>query len=207
MPEVYPFDRLMPATERWLLRGRTIAGGVNLLGEGRLGRNDGGGIWTCWMTDIALDTPEQMRIARGLEARLQGGLTSIIVPACDEGAGSPARSGGWQADYAVATAAALRATELDVEFTVGRPLKDGWKFSIDHPTVGKRLYMISEVDAADGGEQTIRFVPPLREAVTDEALDFNDPGCLMRLANPDDFIGPLDALHESTANAVWVEYF
>lgn len=207
MPETYPFDRLSPASERWLLRGRTIGGGVNLYGEARQARNDGGGIWVCWMNDIAVETPEQLRLARGLEARLDGGATEIIVPAFEGPVGVMPQDGAWQGDYEIATAAALRATEIEVGITVGLPLGEGMKFSIVHPTMNKRLYVIAAASAVVAGVQTLTIRPPLREAVTDEAVDLNDLGCLMKLANADDFLGALDAQHESTANAVWVEAF
>jgi hypothetical protein len=82
-------------------------------------------------------------------------------------------------------------------------LEGGERFSITHPTRGRRLYTISRVD---GDDITIR--PPLREACdSGTELDFTHPSVVCRLANPDDFLGALDLNKNLIATAVWVEAF
>jgi hypothetical protein len=219
--DVYPFDALPPATERWLLDAVTIGGGLPASGPAALARTDGGGLWTCWMNDIALETRAQIKAARALEAILDAGATNIIVPAFEwafspelvtHSDSSPFSDGSWYSSSPVeaelTAIAALRATVLSASFAGGVPLEAGERFSIVHPTRNKRLYTVARVLEADGDDYSIEIRPPLREAVTASTeLDFSNPGCVMRLANPKEFLGAIDATLSSTANAVWVEAF
>lgn len=219
--DVYPFDLLPPAKERWRLTAVALHGGVSVAGASSLARTDGGGFWMCWMDNIELINRQQIKAARALEAVLDGGVSSIIVPAFEwafspelvtHADGSPFSDGSQYqtspVEAGVMAAAPLRATVLEAGFVGGVPLEAGERFSILHPNRNKRLYTVARVLASSGGEYRIEIRPPLREAVTKDAdMDFADPGCLMRLANPDDFLGAIDAHHESTANAVWVEAF
>lgn len=207
MTERFPVETLTPASERWRLVGTTVSGGVNLIGFPGLARTDGGGLWMCWMDDIELVTPAEIKAARALELRLDEGVTTLEVPAFEGPTGVVPPGAGWRAIYAAAAPAALRATTLTITRSVGMALTGGEKFTIVHPTMGARIYGVAEVTATDGPDQTIKIRPPLREAVTDEAIDFNDPRCRMRLANPEEFLGALDASHESSAKAIWVESF
>lgn len=205
--ETYPFDLMPPETERWRLTGVTISGGIPTAGAPGLARTDGGGFWTCWMTNIDLYTREQLKAARALEARLDGGLTPIIVPQFEVPFSAIPEGVDWLFTSAFAAPAPRRATTLSVQHGVGAPLEGGERFSVTHPTMGKRLYGVAEVVSTSALAQVIKIRPPLREAVTTEALDFNTPGCVMRLANPDDFLGAIDAQHSMPANAVWMETF
>ncbi len=206
--EVYPFDLLPPATERWRLTATAINGGVPVNAPPRVARTDGGGFWMCWMSDIALDDAAQIKEARRLEAILDGGATEIEVP-CFEHATRKAPAEVEQA-MTVRLGAGLRATTLHVQHQDGYPFEGGERFSIRHPGKGLRLYTVARIDGTlegvGGLNQTIQIRPPLREgAGSNSAVEINNPGCKMRLANPDDFAGALDALHTSVANAIWVE--
>ncbi len=206
--EIYPFDLLPASTERWRLTATAINGGVAVSAPPRLARTDGGGFWMCWMSDIALDSAAQLREARRLEAILDSGATEIEVP-CFEHATRKAPAGVVQA-MTVRLAAGLRATTLHVQHQDGFPFAGGERFSIRHPTKGLRLYTVARIDGTSAGagglNQTIQIRPPLRQAASaNSAVEINKPGCKMRLANPDDFAGALDALHTSVANAIWAE--
>lgn len=219
--DAYPFDLLPPASERWRLTGVTLQGGVTISGAPTIARTDGGGFWTCWMNEIELVTRQQIKAARALEAVLDAGVTPIIVPAFEwvfspktvtHADGTPFSDGSYYqsspVNAVIAASAALRATVLDVTFVGGIPLEAGERFSLNHLTKGKRLYTVGRVLESSGPNLRIEVRPPLREATaagTD--MDFSTPGCVMRLGNPDEFLGAIDALHESSANAVWVEAF
>ncbi|MFZ4165177.1 hypothetical protein [Brevundimonas sp. NPDC058933] len=217
--DIYPFDLLPPATERWRLSSVALSGGVSPTRAPTLSRTDGGGFWMCWMNEIELITRPQIKAARALEASLDGGVTSIIVPAFDwvfspetvaHADGSPFEDGSLYLSSPVAATvtapAALRATILQAMFVGGGPLEAGERFSIIHPTKGKRLYTIARIRDRVADTYTLEIRPPLREAVLAGAeVDVSTPGCVMRLGNPDDFLGAIDALHESVANAIWVE--
>ena len=203
--DTFPKNILHPATEKWRLAGVSIGGGIPTAGAPGLSRTDGGGFWMCWQTDIAIDTPQELKTASQVDALLDGGTVAMIVPAFEE-ATRPVNAGvGVVVSCVTSTPAALRATAIDVYWADVIYAIGGEKFSITHPTKGKRLYRVMKVGPYSGGHQTLMIRPPLREAVTTEALDFNNPGCVMRLANPDDWLGPIDATHSSVANPVWVE--
>lgn len=217
--DVYPFDLLPPASERWRLSSVSLNGGINPSRAPTLARTDGGGFWMCWMNEIELVTRAQIKAARALEAILDGGAAFIVVPAFDwafspetvtHADGTPFADGSlYQSspvEAAVVVGAPLRATILQTLFLGGVPLEGGERFSITHPAKGKRLYTIARVRERLGDSYTVEIRPPLREAVSaGTVIDVSTPGCVMRIANPDDFLGPLDALHESVANAIWVE--
>lgn len=219
--DAYPFDLLPPGSERWRLTSVAISGGVRVASGPGLARTDGGGFWTCWMNEIELVTRAQIKAARALEAVLDGGVSSIVVPAFEwafspelvtHADGTPFADGSLYQTSSVASAttetAALRATSLRVSFVGGVPLEAGERFSIVHATKGKRLYTVARVQDVEPGGYRIEVRPPLREAVASGVgLDFSTPGCVMRLANPDEFLGAIDPHHESMANAVWVEAF
>jgi hypothetical protein len=79
----------------------------------------------------------------------------------------------------------LRATSLDLAILNAGDLVGGESFSIDHPTMGHRLYEIKTAIYDDDDLATITFNPPLREAVTSGTrLEFDRPRCTMRLVNP-----------------------
>lgn len=210
---VFPTDGVFdPETEIWRLRGVALDGSVSLGGSSTLTRTDGGGLWTCEQTGIELFTTEQLLAASALDMQLEAGASPIIVP-CFNWPLRPVPAGvDWSPALVLSADAARRATTLTVIITVGGPLTGGEPFSIVHPIRGKRLYRVHSADAAvlvDGVlTQTIRIRSPLREAsLAGTSLDFTTPGCLMRLANPDTWLSPLDAAHEQTASPVWVEYF
>lgn len=199
----WPTDVLNPRSEVWRLQGVALNGGVNTAGTSRLTRTDGGGLWTCEQSFL-LGTSAQRKAARALEAQLDGGAAYVDVPRFvgDDGPG-----GQWLIDVSFAAAAALRATTATVAITVGLPLTGGEAFSVDHATKGRRLYVVATAGDLTAGQQAITFRPPLREAVTTEALDFQTPSCRMRLANPEAFMGATDVSHMAEANAAWVEAF
>lgn len=212
--DVFPTaDLFDPETEAWKLRGVTIGGGVSVGGSAQLSRTDGGGLWTCEQTGIEIYTPEQLLAASALDMQMDGGSVPIVVP-CFNWPLRPVPAGvDWRVAIALIEDAALRATTLTVVLTVGSPLIGGEPFSITGPVHGKRLYRVhSQVSppVTTGGvtTQTVRIRPPTREAITaGTALDFERPGCVMRLTNPDGWLSPLDAGHEQVAQPTWVEHF
>jgi hypothetical protein len=92
-----------------------------------------------------------------------GYYQSVIEVLCDGGAGE-------------------RATSMSLTLVRSGDLVGGEAFSIDHETVGWRMYEIATVDYAEDGQVNITFLPPLREAIADGAsLEFERPCCTMRL--------------------------
>lgn len=214
---------LFPAIEvRWRLMHRTIQGGIPVELGPRVTGTTGGGLWVCEMSGIWLRTRDQIRTARALDARLDGGLTEIVVGSCEarfatwaapsesvsHSDGSPFSDETFYAGASpagtVASDAALRATTLIITLPDGVSLMGGEAISINHPTRGPRRYTIARVGEA--GEVTIR--PPLREAATSGTeVDFATGACVMRLANADDFFSAIRLGRFGDLAPVFVEAF
>ncbi|MFN4296807.1 MAG: hypothetical protein ACK4FB_08185 [Brevundimonas sp.] len=223
----WPFTTLTPYEERWSLDGVALNGPTSASGLNRFAKTDGGGFWTC-QQKFFFHRPAQIKAARAIEALLDGGATSIIIPAFERpfapypngysahlvphSDGTPFSDDtlyeGGLIDVTLAADAALRATTLQLSVTAVAPLEGGERFSIVHPVLGKRLYTVASVGEVSGGVQQIKCRPPLREAATaGTELDFDKPGCIMRLANARDFLSALNVARHMTCEAVWVESF
>lgn len=186
----------------------------------RMARLDGGGLWMGEQS-FYFHCPSQIRAARAIEAQLDGGVEEIVAWS-HETPFSPGRSrtlegvphsdgstfsdgtlyAGVGFSLTVAAAAPLRGTQLVVTGDAAA-LRGGERFSISHPTMGLRRYVIGRVD---GNVLTIRT--PLREALTGgERMDFDRVGCVVRLLNPDEFLGAVSLNSDVAAVAKWVESF
>lgn len=179
---------------------RVISGGTAIDGAEDVIATDGGGHWFVEISDPYLDEPPVAKAWRALSGYLDSGATPIILSLCDarhqptNGFLSVPHSDGspfsddteyQQADSEVTVAAdaGLRATTLNVAIALlPEPLLGGERFSIDHPFMRDRPYEIIEILAQDEESATLRFRPPLREAVTSGTnLNFADPRCVVRL--------------------------
>jgi hypothetical protein len=214
----WPWKILTPREENWRLSSVTANGGQTVGGVSRLSRLDGGGLWVGEQS-FFFHTVEKIRVARALEALMDGGATPMIAFSFEEPF-SPLMTGapvsfsdgasfgdgslfaGVGFTISVSAGAALRSTSLVVS-GASQSLLGGERFSIIHPTMGRRRYTVGRVD---GDVLTIR--PPLREGVVvGDTLDFNKVGCPCRLANPDEFLGALQVTRHIEATARWIEAF
>jgi hypothetical protein len=224
----FPPSLMRERSTRWALTGNTITPGQTSAGAFPVTRMDGGGLWVAELSNISLATADHIRAWRAIAALADGGAEPIIVPRCEKLTfpapiidGSPVYSWGEvpHSDGALfsddtgyyqpvveaeaASAGALRATSMDVTITTGGELQGGETFSIEHPTMGHRCYVIGSVDG-----DTITFRPPLREAVSaGTALEFDQPKCLMRLASGDAMALTLDMRRFGGPSATFVEWF
>jgi len=104
----------------------------------------------------------------------------------------------------------LRATSIAIRVTQGGMLKPGQYFSIDHPTVGPRLYRITDTFGItpDVTQAICEIRPPLREATTGNTpLEFNHPACVMRLASVDAMDLTLQMRKYGTPTVNFIEAF
>ncbi|MNS00538.1 hypothetical protein D3C72_317980 [compost metagenome] len=213
---------LFPAPEvRWRLQNRVITGGMPVIGPARVSGIIGAGLWVCEMSGIWLRKKEQIRAARALDMILDGGLTPIVVGSCEtafapwtkpsasvpHSDGSPFSDGAFYAGGAatgtVLEDAPLRATSLRIALPAGVALLGGEVFSIRHPAKNERRYGIARISG-----DRVTFRPELREAVpAGTTLHCHNPGCVMRLANPDEFFEPIRMGRFSGLNPVFVEAF
>ena len=202
----FPRTYFRPLSERWWLQGVVINGGTSVGGSARVTRTDGGGLWMCEQTFL-LTSPQQRKIARAFSAQLDGGAATVDVPFFVGDTGPFPAEGSFAPSYAFADPAAVRSTSLTVGITIGLPIQPGDVFAVTHTTKGRRKYVVHSASEPSGEEQAIVVRPPLRQAVTTEALDFMKPSCRMRLMNPDEFIGAMGTDRVIEAKAVWMESF
>ncbi len=229
-PSILEWPEMLMRDKRltWALSGQSASGGRTLSGAVPRVRLDGGGLWMATLADVQVSTPDQVRVYRALEARLDGGATPVVLsrrdvlfyPAPLDAFGSrvtsysdaPHDDGGYFDDgtgfytptvSATAAAAALRATTLTVTITVGSALKGGEVFSIEHDTFSHRMYTVAKVD---GSDITIR--PPLREAiVAGTRLEFDYPKCVMQLAGTSEMDLPLELRTYGQTTVKFIESF
>jgi hypothetical protein len=119
-------------------------------------------------------------------------------------------SGYYQPVISVTTyaAAGLRATTLGLRLVNCAPLVGGESFSINHPTMGWRLYEIATVNQVDDTHAIVTFNPPLREAVASGVdVEFDRPRCIMRLANAGSMDLSVEPWTFNNADASFIEGF
>lgn len=220
--EYWPYDLVPPRTDRWWLRGVTIEPGITTAGTAPAIRTDGGGVW-CGEQTFLVHTRDQIKALRALDAALDSGIGHIVawsheapfapgnltVGSVEHENGQPFGDGSSYnsapAGATIVADAPLRATIITVAMISGI-LQGGEHFSIDHPAKGKRRYRVTRV--LDDDQVEIR--PPLREAVAEgDEMNFLRVGCRCRLANPEEFMGALDAQAGMVveARALWIEAF
>lgn len=214
---VFPRLLLREKSHGWNPLGIATAPGQTAQSVAPIVRSDGGGFWSCTMSDVSLSgagsavARQRQRIStllwRALRQICDGGVNPIVVPRNDAlfrpwpaglAQGVPADiphsdgtffsdgTGYYQPIIDISAAAAsLRATSLNITLNNASALQGGESFSINHGVLGWRLYEIATVVMVNGTLGTIRFNPPLREAIADGTrLEFDRPCCTMRLAKP-----------------------
>lgn len=183
-----------------------LSGGQALNGDEDTIAADGGGRWFADLGDADLYTRDRVMLWRAFKSAIRYGAVPFVFPVCDirhqpsNGPVSVSHSDGSSfsddslydgADCVaeLSADATLRATQISLAMTLGKPLIGGERFTIDHPTVRHRCYQIGLVLAQTESSATVQFHPPLREAAeAGTAVDFNNPRCVMkadgRLAAP-----------------------
>jgi hypothetical protein len=211
----FPTHLFNPA--RTLVRpaGSTLEGGESLAGESDTIRTDGGGYWVVSFLGIELVTPDLIRAWRAWEDELQQGVTKVLVPIADirlaprplvgKSLAVPSDLKPTTAELyfpeavgfstplmaaKITDAAALRATQVNIDVLHGSRLKGGEMFTIDHDVMGHRIYRVGRVLSRDGQEATVKITPPLREAIdADTNIDFDWPVVVGKLV-PENDISP-----------------
>nr|WP_314431406.1 hypothetical protein [uncultured Brevundimonas sp.] len=173
------------------------------------------------MSGIWLHRREQLQAARALDMILDGGLTRIVVGSCEaaftpwarptepvpHADGAPFSDGAFYAGAAptgvITAPAPLRATSVTMTLPVGASLIGGEVFGLRHPNMAERRYQIARVHG-----DRVTFRPELREAVpAGTTVHFHEPGCLMQLANPDEFFSAIRSNRTADLSPVFVEAF
>ena len=210
----FPVLAYPPLETKWGLKGVTNPGDTSVGGLNRVTRTDGGGFWVCTMSGIWMNTPAQIKYLRVMEGVMNGGASPIVVPALEvafanwPGAipANPFTPGVIVMD--LDADAALRQPFIYIHVTAGAPLAGGERLSITHATLGKRLYTIVAAGAPSSGVQACSIQPPLREAtIATTAIDAHNPGCVMRLMNPEDTFDSLNQTRTANVTLQFQENF
>lgn len=188
---------------RWWPTFANISGGPALTGPGQVAEISGGGWWMAEMDGLDLGDEAairqwravMMRAAQGVEAFVLEMLNWPLAPTVGGVPHSDSAPFADSAEYAtgaivaeLAASAALRATtvEITVDPATASTLYGGEVFTIVHPTMRERIYLIDEVLGRVGDTYEVTIGPPLREAAAAETeVDFNRPRCLMRVKDAD----------------------
>lgn len=235
----FPRRLLREKSHSWNLAGVAVAPGQTAESVAPLTRSDGGGFWTCSMSDISLSGArgltgtDRQKIStllwRAVRNICDGGVENIVVPRNDarfrpwpvgltqDVANIPHDDDAYFSDGAgyyqsaieiICATAALRATTLVIRINAGSSLLGGESFSINHPSMGWRLYEVRTVvmDEDDPAAGTITIRPPLREATTDSnPMEFDRPRCTMRLANTSSMDLTVQTWTFNTASVQFIE--
>lgn len=203
------FGALRPTNVLWHLENQSRGGGLSLEGSEQIVAS-GSGRWRARVEVSAIRASESHRedavlALRTLIAEMEGRVGEVLLPSFDAyvprdslgrkfSACAVAPLGGgiyffehWgfeQTEIIHATlegAAALRATTIVADILEGQGLRPGQYFGI-----GERLYRAKSVTPTTGSLVSIRFGPPLREAVADgERVILDRPVCRTRFASDD----------------------
>jgi hypothetical protein len=189
----WPRSLVVARTVEWQLVTPAQPPQASLGGVPQRSYLSGGPYWMLTLSGLVMRGRNAILAGRALQVALLGGAPILVRPCdCrqaplaigDSFAPDPA-SDGSPFDDAVAGednpivatigAAALRAVNLALTMVSGhRAIAGGEQFSVVHTNWGQRMYRL--MDAAGA----IR--PPLREAAAGgTSVDFNRPGCVMRL--------------------------
>lgn len=204
MAIVFPRKLLMETDHDWNLSGIEMNAGRGTYSPSVSVRTDGGGFWTASLNNIRFPDTTYTLLWRALRQATSNGVVPFVVPRNDtsfaplpngaelgplphsDGAFFDDKTGYYQPaiDIEIATDAALRATTLVLAINSSAPLIGGEAFSIEHSTMGWRMYEIATVEVSGDIQPyaVVTFNPPLREAVTAGTyVEFDRPRCIMKL--------------------------
>lgn len=206
MPRDFPVRLQREESNEWNIVGNTATAGQTSTASVDV-RSDGGGLWLATMSDIRIRDKTDLAAWRATRQLCNGGVVPINVFRLELLAPFPAGGPTTSATSAHTDAtlftdgtgyvepvinvncpdgAALRATAMVIKLVNCAALQGGEAFSIYHSVLGWRLYEIATVepDLSDSTLFTITFNPPLRQRVeAGQRLEFDQPRCVMKLAN------------------------
>lgn len=139
-------------------------------GESQIVASDAG-LWKATLGNIRVIGPTARRKWREMQLLLEGGLNAVLIPL--NKADQPTTG-----TATVTSNTAVRATSIALTKSGTYTLVAGHGFSI-----GQRFYEIKEITSHDASSATVKFWPPLRDAVgATAAVEVQSPVCRMRLA-------------------------
>lgn len=198
----FPVKAFPPQSQTWRLVNATVAGPKSISGVTQLGVLSAGGHWQAELGKSPLWSREQFKTWEALAALCDGGATPFVVPVDNRNqqpfadpkrpAGDPFTDDSTFSDGALWTdgqitatltgSAALRATQISVNYAGDAYPTGGENFSIVHASGSTRLYRIAAPPTVADGVVTMIIRPPLREAcIGGLTVDFDNPRCQMHV--------------------------
>ena len=210
----WPIDILIPRDKRFSpMSGAARGGGRTLNGSVRVTNWQAGGLWRGRYVQVGVYEPEDVLLAEAIEAILDCGAEPMAIPLLPLGRapfsnptgptphsdGSPFSDGGL---YGGANIMGVLSTDADcfatsLAFTWAGPVHIlGGDFEVMSPD-GPRAHRIKRFLSREGTSGAfvyeVEVSPPLRcDLIAGATLDFENPRCMMRLANPEAFAPVLE---------------
>lgn len=220
---VFPTHRFPFQSKDFDIDQALLSGGKALSGDEDVIASDGGGRWYADLGNADQYTRDRVMLWRAFKSAISYGAAPFVFPVSDirhqpsRGRVRVPHSDGTtfsddtlyasgDCEAGLTADAGLRATQISISMTLGKPLIGGERFTIVHPAMRDRCYQIGRIIDQTATTATVQFHPPLREAApAGGAVDFNNPRCVMRLDGR--MTAPLAGPRWATGSARFVEDF
>lgn len=220
---VFPSQRFKFQSKDFDIDQAMLSGGRALNGDEDTVLTDGGGRWFADLGDADHYSRDRVMLWRAFKSAIRYGADPFVFPVCDirhqptrgkqlvphsDGTGfsDDTLYSGSDCDAELNLDAPLRATQISLNLTTGKPLIGGERFTIIHPAMRERCYQIGQIVEQGTGTAVVQFHPPLREAApAGTEVDFINPRCVMRVDGR--MAAPLSGPRWATGSARFVEDF
>lgn len=187
----WPRELISAQTVGWKLTTPAQEAGASLAGVPQQVFLSGGPFWELSISGLIMRGETAIKAGRAFQGALGNGERPLLIRPCDCRQ-VPLADGESLLDSpppveASIVSADLRATAVTIAIAAGFDITRlvGSHFSIINPTWGERMHRIIRRRGGTDEAPEVDIRPPLREAIaTETALNFNTPGCLMRLSGP-----------------------
>ncbi len=235
LPETWPRELMREQLLRWTPMHHTTVSEASIGGVVQATDSLGGPLWQCAFGDVDIRGGAIEAAWDALMWRLKGAKTPVLVP-CTKNRlwqpwptiggqvvrrldqipfedGSGYDDGAWNSQHVivvtVSEAVPARAMRLRVTSERAGPLREGQRFSVDHPLYGRRMYGIGRVHGIFGSDDVeIEIHRPLFAGLAaGDGLDFDAPGVVMRLFDEESSAYDMRRMRFGQVSPVLVEAF
>ena len=203
MTFAWPMDVLRPRAFKIDPAWRSTRGAPSINGKTQVVSSDAG-IWVATLGNIDVRGKDRILAFRGISTQLEGMLNPILIPLGR--AWQPYHpydthlydEGQLVIDVVAAGSVGLRGVQIAVTVNHAEALQAGQHFSVN-----ERLYRVRSYNA---DTHVLTFRPPLREAIANGTrLEFDNPGCRMKLASDGEMDLDLQMLKAAEVSVNFVE--
>ena len=216
----FPIDILTPKHPGFWPSGGVKTGPTTISGLQDFDNLDGGPIWRARLSQIPLKCRQQILLAQAIQSLAQAGVGLFDVPKnlFDRALGQEGVSGGSDdsdvgvphsdltpfsdatlymgSDFLAGAGPGwtLMSSTVEIAFIDGaHGVGGGEEFSVVVTGMGSRLHRIMRVVSVGPTSSVVEISPPLRSDVPEgAALNFEEPSCVMRMTNAEEFLQELN---------------